>query len=164
MVKHIWRQHDIEYDEKVKEARDTEENTEFRDFLPIQYPGINAIYDAVLLPMQYLVINVIYHAIYDAWLTYICYIHVIDADSDYEDSEFEDYMYIIKDDEDSDEDSDSDENSEYGDSVHYNVDDTEVDSDEDSEYGDSGYYIQFDTEDEDSNEGSDSDKDSEYER
>ena len=34
--------------------------------------------------MLYPVLNAIYDAIYDAWLTYINYMHVLDADSDYE--------------------------------------------------------------------------------
>ena len=30
------------------------------------------------------VLNVIYDAIYDAWLTYLTYMHVLDVDSNYE--------------------------------------------------------------------------------
>ena len=40
--------------------------------------------ETILLPMLYSVLNAIYDTIYDAWLTYINYMHVLDADSDYE--------------------------------------------------------------------------------
>ena len=123
--------------------------------------------DAILLPMQYPVLNAIYDAIYDAWLTYINYMHVLDADSDYEIED--DYMYFINEDSDensdNDEDSDSDEDSEslYCRCGHYSVDNNTEENDTEDEHSENGVSDGYDDCDEnsDNDEGSDSDEGSE---
>ena len=100
-----------------------------------------------LLPMQRPVLYAMYNAIYDAWLTYRnyhIYLHLLDADSDYD---IEDnYMHFINDDcdenSDNDEDSDSDEGSEslycncrYR---HYSVDNNTEENDTEDEHSENG--------------------------
>ena len=88
--------------------------------------------------MQRPVLYAMYNAIYEAWLTYRNYIHVLDADSDYD---IEDnYMLFINDDcdenSDNDEDSDSDVGSKslYCRCGHYSVDNNSEENDTEDEH------------------------------
>ena len=115
-----------------------------------------------LLPMQRPVLYAMYNAIYEAWLTYRNYIHVLDADSDYD---IEDnYMHFINDDcdenSDNDEDSDSDEGSESLDCNcrchHYSVDNNTEENDTEYEHSENEVSDGYD----DSDENSDNDENS----
>ena len=108
-----------------------------------------------LLPMQRPVLYAMYNAIYDAWLTYRnyhIYLHLLDADSDYD---IEDnYMHFINDD--CDENSDNDEGSDSHEGIesldcncrcrHYSVDNNTEDEYSENEVSDD--YKDDDTGDE----------------
>ena len=100
-----------------------------------------------LLPMQRPVLYAMYNAIYDAWLTYRnyhIYLHLLDADSDYDIKD--NYMHFINDD--CDENSDNDEGSDSHEGIesldcncrcrHYSVDNNTEDEHSENEVSD-GY-------------------------